>query len=346
MNTKIIQNIKSIILALAIILGAGYASAAWTNPPSGTVPPANNVEAPINVGSTLQTKTGNLILSGLSTLDHLITGDLTVTNSVGSVTGISTGSTLVADGDNTGKVKWGLPPTILGPLTYSSSDLGNNSTNYVVSDFTLTQASDVVITSSANLCGGPILNVYMYVDGVQKDKKAFRGESNGADCGSVSLSTRMSLTAGAHSVKTQGGLFTSYPGYGDATRPVDTLVYVLNGSGFAAGGSGGSSGGVSSITAGSGISVSGSTGAVTVSATGTPSAVGAVCGSAIFKNTTDQFGQYTLTGSWGCAVDPTGQNFQGANDTNTTSYLRGGTCSGGARKVTLEDTKSFICVNQ
>ncbi len=127
--------------------------------------------------------------------------------------------------------------TVLGPLAYGSSNLADNSPNFVISDFTLTQDSDVVITSSANLCGGPILNVYMYVDSVQKDKKAFRGESNGADCGTVSLSTRMSLTAGSHSIKTEGGLFTSYPGYGDATRPVDTLVYVLNGSGFTAGGS-------------------------------------------------------------------------------------------------------------
>ncbi|MEK7645015.1 MAG: hypothetical protein AAB391_01675 [Patescibacteria group bacterium] len=118
---------------------------------------------------------------------------------------------------------------ILGPLAYSAQDFGNNSANYVESTFTLAGPTDVVITSSVNVCGAIIFNVYMRVDGVEKDKKAFRGESNGADCGTVNLSSRVSLAAGSHTVKIQGGLFTSFPGYGNTTRPVDTFVYVLGG---------------------------------------------------------------------------------------------------------------------
>ncbi len=115
MKTKIIQNIKSIILALILVLGVGYVSAAWTAAPAN--PPSNNTPAPINVGGVmgvladLQTKTGDLNLTGILTSSHLFTRDLTVTNSDGTATNIASGSVLVADGNNTGKVKWGTVAT-------------------------------------------------------------------------------------------------------------------------------------------------------------------------------------------------------------------------------------------
>ncbi len=160
MNKKIIQNIKSIILALAIVLGAGYVSAAWTVPPA--TPPNGNVPAPINVGGkdgTDSTKWYSQFKTGLITLDHLITGDLTVTNSDGTVSGITSGSTLVADGNNTGKVKWQAPACSSVVDTTSSLSLSGNSGNNagIVTNIATLTAGDYQITGSgatANSGGG------------------------------------------------------------------------------------------------------------------------------------------------------------------------------------------------
>lgn len=105
MKTKIIQNIKAIVLGLILAVGVSYAAAGTWTAPVGA-PPGNNTDAPINVGGASQTKTGPL------TLLHLFTPDLTVTNPDGSVTNIPSGSALVADGDNTGKVKWAAAATV------------------------------------------------------------------------------------------------------------------------------------------------------------------------------------------------------------------------------------------
>jgi hypothetical protein len=104
MKTTLTQNLKSIILALILVVGISYVSA-WTGPRLS--PPDGNASAPINVGGGT---TGNIYTqtkSGILNLAHLFTSDLTVTNADGTVTNIPAGSTLVADGANTGKVKWG-----------------------------------------------------------------------------------------------------------------------------------------------------------------------------------------------------------------------------------------------
>ena len=54
---NITQSLKLIILALALSIGISYVSA-WTAPTA--TPPSSNVAAPINVGSTAQTKTGDI----------------------------------------------------------------------------------------------------------------------------------------------------------------------------------------------------------------------------------------------------------------------------------------------
>ena len=59
MNTKILQNIKVIILAIIIVIGVGYVMA-WTSPPAN--PPSNNVAAPINASTSPQSKAGPLSL--------------------------------------------------------------------------------------------------------------------------------------------------------------------------------------------------------------------------------------------------------------------------------------------
>ncbi|MBI4836827.1 MAG: hypothetical protein HY813_00255 [Candidatus Portnoybacteria bacterium] len=47
---------------LAIILVAGIAYAVWTEPTA--IPPGDNVEAPINIGTTTQYKSGALGIGG------------------------------------------------------------------------------------------------------------------------------------------------------------------------------------------------------------------------------------------------------------------------------------------
>ena len=54
---NITQPLKVIALALVLSLGISYVSA-WTAPTA--TPPSSNVAAPINVGSTAQTKTGDI----------------------------------------------------------------------------------------------------------------------------------------------------------------------------------------------------------------------------------------------------------------------------------------------
>jgi hypothetical protein len=54
-----LRNILALGIALFVLVGFNYMQA-WTAPPTGTVPPANNVAAPINVGSTYQAKSGDI----------------------------------------------------------------------------------------------------------------------------------------------------------------------------------------------------------------------------------------------------------------------------------------------
>lgn len=67
MKKQIIQNIKIITLALILVSGVSYVSAAgtWTEPPSS--PPSGNVDAPINVGPSTQWKSGMLGISYATT---------------------------------------------------------------------------------------------------------------------------------------------------------------------------------------------------------------------------------------------------------------------------------------
>jgi len=61
-------------VALTLALGANYLYAAWTPAPAN--PPGNNVDAPINVGSAEQTKTGDLTVAGISPAKAGITTDV------------------------------------------------------------------------------------------------------------------------------------------------------------------------------------------------------------------------------------------------------------------------------
>src|SRR5258708_6597245 len=55
----------AVVFFLFIVLSASFAEAAtWSGPPAGTTPPNNNVDAPVNVGSTFQDKTGSVWFDG------------------------------------------------------------------------------------------------------------------------------------------------------------------------------------------------------------------------------------------------------------------------------------------
>ncbi|MFA6257658.1 MAG: hypothetical protein WC671_01455 [Candidatus Paceibacterota bacterium] len=106
MKTKIIQNIKSIILALMLVAGVSYVSAVGTwSGPTATAP-GNNTDTPLNVGSTLQSKSGWLGVGGIFTpsvsMDIRNTGGLLggLTTTGGAVlnTGGATNGLIVQNG--------------------------------------------------------------------------------------------------------------------------------------------------------------------------------------------------------------------------------------------------------
>lgn len=75
------------IIALILIVGTSVTAvtAQWAEPPAGTVAPANNTPAPVNVGASTQSKSGNLILNAGGTFASGLLvprGDITVGNTV------------------------------------------------------------------------------------------------------------------------------------------------------------------------------------------------------------------------------------------------------------------------
>ncbi len=85
-KTNIKESTKVAVLALAITLGVTYAFAAWTGPIAS--PPNSNVDAPINVGTVDQIKSGGLGVDSLAVFGNLgVTGYLqlgTTTSACGS----------------------------------------------------------------------------------------------------------------------------------------------------------------------------------------------------------------------------------------------------------------------
>lgn len=61
-QTNIFQNLKIILLALALVFSVQYVSAATWSAPTGS-PPANNTDKPIEVSENPQTKDGGLIVA-------------------------------------------------------------------------------------------------------------------------------------------------------------------------------------------------------------------------------------------------------------------------------------------
>lgn len=75
MKIQLLDALKVSVLAIILSFGLSYALA-WTAPTA--TPPAGNIFAPINTGSDLQTKTGNLSVANLGTNSITVTGNATV----------------------------------------------------------------------------------------------------------------------------------------------------------------------------------------------------------------------------------------------------------------------------
>ncbi|HBB44198.1 MAG: hypothetical protein UW27_C0011G0010 [Parcubacteria group bacterium GW2011_GWA1_44_13] len=75
MKTQLFDALKVSALAIVISFGLSYAFA-WTAPTA--TPPTGNVSAPINTGTDLQTKAGNLTVANLGANTITLTGTATV----------------------------------------------------------------------------------------------------------------------------------------------------------------------------------------------------------------------------------------------------------------------------
>ncbi|HTK33519.1 MAG TPA: hypothetical protein VL335_03170 [Candidatus Paceibacterota bacterium] len=111
----------SVLAASSLLIGgfmgasALVALAGWTNAPAN--PPSSNTEAPINVGSILQSKTGWLGVNGL------ITNNLYVASGT-----VSTGGSVLTN-DGAGNAKWAAPG--------ASQECGSDGYMYAVSNSVL-----------------------------------------------------------------------------------------------------------------------------------------------------------------------------------------------------------------
>lgn len=57
-KTKSLQHILVLSIAVGVLMSYQFIGAAWTNPPAAA--PSNNVDAPLNIGTTNQIKLGDI----------------------------------------------------------------------------------------------------------------------------------------------------------------------------------------------------------------------------------------------------------------------------------------------
>lgn len=100
MKQTILNNLKVIVLALILGVGASYVSAAWTNPPAN--PPERNTDAPINVGVAAQVKAGAFGAPTLEAVRELIASS----TNLKIAKGVEAGKVLVASGQADGLATW------------------------------------------------------------------------------------------------------------------------------------------------------------------------------------------------------------------------------------------------
>lgn len=74
-NMKVTRSIIPLIALCAVLVGYSYTDS-WTAPTAA--PPGNNTPAPLNVGSTQQTKNGSLIINGTVDANRIITNNVAI----------------------------------------------------------------------------------------------------------------------------------------------------------------------------------------------------------------------------------------------------------------------------
>ena len=102
------QQLKGIAIATVFFIGLLYVQA-WTGAPAG-IPPANNVDAPINVSNSTQYKPGSLGIGGL----------FKVYGTFNIPTGAGPGKVLTSDAD--GNASWQTPVSSSGGGSAMVSD--------------------------------------------------------------------------------------------------------------------------------------------------------------------------------------------------------------------------------
>ncbi len=96
------SRVAALFASLAILFTASSVLAAWTGPPAGT-PPANNVPAPVNVGTTNQVKDAGIALNNLAVFGNTILTGVSPTYLNFGATALSTG---YGFRDNSGKLEY------------------------------------------------------------------------------------------------------------------------------------------------------------------------------------------------------------------------------------------------
>jgi hypothetical protein len=159
------NSIKIIILAFILVVGASYLKA-WTGP---TLPaPSGNVSAPLNVGSSVQTKFGSLILNsalpiqnaiGLTVFGTSTLYGLTLANGTQAVNRV-----LVSDAS--GNARWMATSTLgIGGVSGGSSGVSKIIAGENIAISPTTGVGNVTITGTAGSSGVSASDAQCYGQG-------------------------------------------------------------------------------------------------------------------------------------------------------------------------------------
>ncbi len=142
---QLLDSAKIIILSALLIIGAASLKA-WTGPSQAA--PNGNTPAPLNIGSTVQTKLGSLIINAATPIQNAI--GLTVFGSVTIADGTQ-GAGKVLTSDDSGNASWqqvgSSSAGILGQACGNGEFVkGFDSTGDIICDFVIPMASITVGT--------------------------------------------------------------------------------------------------------------------------------------------------------------------------------------------------------
>jgi len=127
MKKLFLENLKTILLAVILSSGLSIASA-WTGPT--VIPPGGNISAPINVGDSIQIKSGSIWADSLGATNGLFTtGNVSLTNVQSTVTVDSRAYSRTDSGLSNSPL---LIPRCVGDTTDNRDNLPDSNTNPAV----------------------------------------------------------------------------------------------------------------------------------------------------------------------------------------------------------------------